>query len=167
MKVKDLTKTSLFGCLQFLVFYLFSDILYLEMITITTVLIALVFPRKQSVYGSIVFGVLNILLKQGLTSWSIMYLLIYPTYSLITSFIKNKKLRNNIYFIAFIAFFFSFMTGQLVQLPYMLVAKNITYIYILIGLKTSIIQASITGIITLFLYKPLYKTLKKIEGKKT
>ena len=160
MNTKELVRISLMGCVQFLLFYMFSDILYVEVITIITIIFALIFSKKEAIFASIIFGLLNIILKQGITTWSIMYFIIYPMYSLIIGIFKSKLLNSKI-MIVVVCFIFSFMTGQLLQLPYMLISKNITIYYIIIGFKTSIIQATITSCICYF----IINVLKKIKGR--
>lgn len=163
MTCKELVRIPVLGCIQFCVFYMFSDILYLEMITLITVLFAMVFTKKEAILGSLIFAILNILMKQGLTIWSFMYLIIYPSYSLIACLIKPLAKKNDV-IVIILCFVMSFMTGQLMQLPFMLISKKATMIYIIIGLKTSLIQAVITLIISGLLYKKLYQALIRIKG---
>lgn len=164
MNTKELARIAIMGCIQFICFNIFSDILYLEVITIITIIFAIVFSRKQAILGSIIFCVLNIIINQGLNTWTIMYLIIYPTYSLIISLINNKINESNIR-ICIICFIFSFMTGQLLQIPYMLIEPNITIYYIIFGLKTSLIQATITSITCFSVSGVLIRTLRKIKGR--
>lgn len=161
MSTKQLVRISIMGCIQFISFYLFADILYLEAITIVTIVFALVFSKKESILGSIVFCLLNIILKQGLTTWSFMYLIIYPLYSLLIGSLRNTLIKSKIRIVV-LCFVLSFMTGQLLQIPYMLISKHITIYYIIFGLKTSLIQATITASVCLIINEVLINTLNKI-----
>ena len=152
--IKYIVRSAILGSIQYIIFYMFSDILYIELITFTTVLIADVFTRKEAVKGSFVFAISNILTKQGITFYSLMYLIIYPIYSLIISYMPKDK--NGIKICC--CFIFSILTGQLLQLPFMIFSSNITIYYIIIGLKTSIIQ----GVITLFISYMIYTKVKLI-----
>ena len=51
--------------------------------------------------------------------------------------------------------------GQLVDLPFILFDKRLTILYILMGLKTSIIQAGIVFLEFVFLYDPFVRALKR------
>ena len=57
----------------------------------------------------------------------------------------------------------SFMTGQLLQLPYMLVSSKVTAFYLLAGLKTSLIQGGLSAVLCFVLFQPLRVALEKIE----
>ena len=161
MKVKELCFIAVIAAIESVVFTSFSFVLYLECITLTIVLFAMVFKTRQAVLGAIVFGLLN-LTVQGVAPWSIMYLLIYPTYSLLISLSKNY-LSKHFIILCIVCGLLSFSTGQLVQLPFMLISKHITFYYILAGLKTSLIQGIVVGISCFICYKPIYMVLKPIE----
>ena len=57
----------------------------------------------------------------------------------------------------------SFLTGQLVQLPFMLISGKITAIYILMGLKTSLIQGFMSMALCAICYKPIAAVLNHME----
>lgn len=158
---RQLARVSLMGAILFVIFTSFSNVLYLEMITLSIVLFALVFKRKEAIYATLVFTMLN-LLVQGIAPWSIAYILIFTSYAFFTSMSKQFLLKHRMILVVYVGFL-SFLTGQLVQIPFMLVSSKITIVYILLGLKTSLIQSTITTIATLLLFDPLYKTLLKIE----
>lgn len=152
---------AVMAAIEQIVFTSFSFILYLECITFTIVVFAMVFQTKQAVLASIVFAFLNFV-TQGITLWTGMYLLIYPTYSLLIGLSKNF-LQKHFFVLVFICGFFSFLTGQILQLPFLLFSSKVTMLYILLGLKTSLIQMAIAGTTCFFCYKPVYKVLKFIE----
>lgn len=112
--------------------------------------------------ASVVFGIMNMAIRQGVTTWSLMYLAIYPVYSLIVGCLK-KPLLKHFWLIILVCGLLSFMTGQLLQLPFLLVSKKVTMIYLVLGLKTSAIQGVISAISCALLFQPLYRALKRIE----
>lgn len=161
MKVKELCMIAVMAAIEQIVFTSFSFILYLECITFTIVVFAMVFQTKSAVLASIVFVLLNFTI-QGVTPWTCMYALIYPSYSLLIGLSKNF-LQKHLFVLAILCGFFSFLTGQLLQLPFMLFSRNITILYIIVGLKTSLIQMVIAATTCFVCYQPVYKVLKFIE----
>jgi len=73
--------------------------------------------------------------------------------------------RLNRHFLAlvFTCGFLSFLTGQLVQLPFMLISEKITVIYVLMGLKTSLIQGFMSMALCAICYKPIAAVLNHME----
>ena len=86
----------------------------------------------------------------------------FPLYGWIFSksrdFLKKRLWAN-----ALLAGFFSFLTGQLVDLPFLLFSKTVTILYLVMGLKTSLIQGCLKFIVTLFLWEPVTHVLKRIQ----
>ncbi len=164
MKARKLTRIAIMACIEQVVFGSFSEILYLECITLTLVLFALVFEWKEAVLAAVVFGFLNILLKQGVTPWSMMYLIIYPCYSALVGSLK-KTLLKHFSLIVVLTGFLSFLTGQLLQLPFLLFSKKMTLLYLILGLKTSLIQGGLSAAACLLLFHPLFRVLQRIERK--
>lgn len=162
MRVKELCYIAVIGALEFVVFTSFSFVLYLECITLTVLLFSMCFQRRQAVLGAIVFGIIN-LSMQGVTPWSMMYLLVYPLYSLLIGTLKPFLSRHFIVLVILCGCL-SFLTGQLLQLPFMMFSKTITIVYLIAGFKTSLIQGIISGISCFVCYKPIYIVLQKIEG---
>ena len=80
MKASQLTRIAIMACLQYVVFTMFSQILYLEAVTLITLLFAVVFPLKESMLASAVFALIN-MLTRGILPWTIMYLVLFPCYS--------------------------------------------------------------------------------------
>ena len=106
------------AALELLIFTSFSYILYLECITFTLVVFALIFPRKQAVLAAFVFTTLNMMI-QGVTPWSFMYLLLYPLYSLVIS-VFAKCLKRHFLLAAFLCGLFSFVPGICLILAFLL-----------------------------------------------
>lgn len=161
MNVRQMAHIALMGAILYAVFQAFSNILYLEMITFTILCFAHTFTRKEVVISCVLFACIQILLN-GLTLWNVAYLLIFPLYGWIFS--KSRDLlKNHLWANALLSGFFSFLTGQLVDLPFLLFSKTVTMLYMLMGLKTSLIQGCLTFIVTLFLWEPVTHVLKRIQ----
>ncbi len=163
MTVKSVAKIAMMASIQAAVFTIFSQVLYLEGITFTVCLFACVFTRKESVLASLVFGLTNCLI-QGITIWSLMYVVIYPAYSYLIATWRDSLLKRRVLLIVIVGFF-SLLTGQLLDFPFILFSKTVTIFYIIMGLKTSIIQGMLSAILTILLFDRCYEILIKIERK--
>jgi flavin reductase (DIM6/NTAB) family NADH-FMN oxidoreductase RutF len=163
MSVKRLVTIAFIAAIQYVCFTSFSFILYLEVITFVTLSFAMVFPKKDVVMASSIFAIIN-MLSMGVNPWTFMYLLIYPSYSFVIASLA-KILKNNFFLLVFLCGLFSFLTGQFVQIPFLLFSKNITIYYILAGLKVSIPQGIIAGFVCFLLFKPLNIVLLNIKEK--
>ena len=161
MKVKDVCLIAAMAAIEMVVFTSFSFVLYLECITFTIILFAMTFTRKQAVFAAIVFTILNLSI-QGVTPWSMMYCLIYPLYSFLIATLR-PFLNKHFLCLVFLCALLSFLSGQLVQLPFMLISKKVTLLYILSGLQVSIPQGIVSGIFCFICYKPVYNILHRIE----
>lgn len=161
MRVREITRIALMGAMMYAVFQAFSNILYLEMITFTILSFSQVFSRKETTLSCLLFACIQILLN-GVMIWNIAYLIVFPTYGLLFSTHKSF-LEKHKGFLPFYGAFFSFLTGQLVDLPFLLFSKTVTVLYMLMGLKTSLIQGLLTFIVLLFLFDPVHKVLVRIK----
>ena len=159
--VREIVLIATLACIQYVAFTSFSFVLYLEVITMTTVLLAMSFKRRDVVLASIIFGIINIILTAP-TPWALMYLFIYPTYSLLVSTFK-LILSKHFILLCTITGLFSFLTGQLLQLPFILFSKNLTILYFIAGFKVSIPQFIMSFLLCLLTYKPLSYSLMKIK----
>lgn len=147
------------AALELLIFTSFSYILYLECITFTLVVFALIFPRKQAVLAAFVFTTLNMMI-QGVTPWSFMYLLLYPLYSLLIS-VFAKCLKKHFLFAAFLCGLFSFLTGQFLQLPFMLFSKHLAACFnFIVGHKASTIHVILSFCLYLVCARPVLSVLE-------
>ena len=75
------------------VFTMFSQVLYLEAITLTIAVLALTFERREVFYGALVFTLVNMLV-QGVSIWTFAYCLIYPVYALLFGSLKPVLRRH-------------------------------------------------------------------------
>jgi len=162
MRTDEMTRIAFLACIEFIIFTSFLDLLYLECITMTIVLFALVFCKKESFWAAVIFGLINMIVRQGVNPWSLMYLIVYPSYTLFVGLMKPILLHHPIRF-GILTGFLSFLTGQILQLPFILFSKKVTIFYILMGLKTSLLQGIISGMAAGLLYPPLYHACLQIE----
>ncbi|EOS60797.1 hypothetical protein C815_01049 [Firmicutes bacterium M10-2] len=161
LSVRNLTYCALLGSLFYVIFHLFSNILYVEGITLTLFVCAQVFNKKEVISATILFGILQILFH-GFMPWNLMYLILFPFYGLWFASLKKivKKHEAVAWFCGALA---SFLLGQLVDLPFLLFDRKITMLYILLGFKTSLIQGAIVFIEFVLLYGPFVKILRTIR----
>lgn len=163
MSVQKITKIAILASIQSVVFLIFSQVLYLEGITFVVCLFACAFDREEAVFASLTFGFVTMFI-QGVTIWTMMYALIYPIYSFVLSLQKNYLVKHPLVLMGWCGFF-SFLTGQLLEIPFLLFSKEVTIFYLILGLKTSVIQGFLSAILCVLLFEPCYKILKKIEGR--
>lgn len=163
MSVKQIARIAIMAAMMAVVFTMFSQVLYLEAITLTIAVLALTFERREVFYGALVFTIVNMLM-QGVSIWTFAYCLIYPGYALLFASLKPLLLRHRWAAVALVGLC-SFATGQLLDLPFILFSPKVTLIYIVLGLKTSVIQGLLSALEALFLLDPLLDRLEKIERK--
>lgn len=162
MKTKQLTRIAFLACILMVSYLSFSQILYLEVVTFVTMVIAVCFPLKESLWAALIFGLL-VILFQGLFIWNVMYAVIFPIYVLIAYILRKKLLQYNSLAII-VGFCFSFLLGQLLDLPFLLFSKEVTYLYWLMGLKTSLIQGVLSAVQATFLFEPFCARINMIKG---
>ena len=163
MSVKQIARIAIMAAMMAVVFTMFSQVLYLEAITLTIAVLALTFERREVFYGALVFTLVNMLV-QGVSIWTFAYCLIYPVYALLFGSLKRVLRRHRWAAVALVGLC-SFATGQLLDLPFILFSPKVTLIYIVLGLKTSVIQGLVSALEALFLLDPLLDRLEKIERK--
>lgn len=161
METRKLTKIALLASILFASFYVFSGVLYLEIITLCVVLFALSFPRKDAVMATFIFTMLNLIFN-GITIWSLLYVVVYVSYAYLTSRLRPLFDRHSYLLVGWCAIL-AFSTGMILDLPFLLFSKNITIFYLILGLKTSLIQAASAAMQALFLLEPLRTILLRIE----
>ena len=164
-QTKKLARIALSGAFLFCTFYAFSNIIYLEAITLMVIAIALSYDTKDALLSCLVFGCLLFML-QGPTLWNLAYVVIYPVYSLLTSLLKPFLRKHNIAIVLW-GFILAFSTGILLDLPFMLVNKTVTIVYIITSFKTSFIQGVLCSIEIITILEPITKILDKIKGEQS
>ncbi|MCI5773085.1 MAG: cytochrome B [Erysipelotrichaceae bacterium] len=163
LRVYDLCLIALLASLEYVIFISFSNILYLELITFVICLFAVSFKPQVTFLASLIFALI-MLVFNGVNFWNLMYLVIYPSYSLLVGSLRRWYQRYP-WALFITCGFLSFLTGQLLQLPFILFSKKLTVLYLLIGLKTSLLQGAISMIACSLLFKPCYKVLTKMRSK--
>lgn len=144
MTTRDMVLCAILGAIQFVAFSSLSYVMYLEVITLCTFVIAMSFSTKQAVIGSLIFTLVNMFIK-GVNPWNALYVVVYPSYSLIVGMNKERLKKRKLYPILLCGFF-SFLTGQILQLPFLLFSKQVTVLYLILGLQVSIPQGVISAI---------------------
>lgn len=159
MKAKDITLTGFLSAIMYLIYSIGSGILYFELLNFTILLYGVSFSRRTSYLSTLVFTLL-VILTFGLSPWTMMYLILFPLYSLIYSFLGNY-IRSE-YTLAVCGFILAFACGTIIDLPYILMA-GLDYrgliIRLLLGFQVSIFSAGTTFISTLFLLPPLKRAI--------
>lgn len=163
MSARQIVRAAILGGLEMAVFTAFSNILYLEAVTFTIVCVGLCLDRRTAILSSVCFCVLNMVLIQGITPWSLMYLAIYPVYSLVVSLLKRRGLSR--IQAALLTGSLSFLTGQLLQLPWVLFSRTLAAGYFLLGLQTSLIQGALSAILTWCLFTPMCRVLERLDNR--
>ena len=161
LSVKELCVISIIACIEAVVFTSFSQVLYLEAITLTILMFAVVFKARIAFMGAVVYGLVNMVIN-GITPWTMMYFLIYPCYTMLVILMK-PLLKNHVIGYSILCGLLSFLTGQLLQLPYLLFSSTVTAFYLLAGMKTSLIQGGLSVVLCFVLFQPLRVVLEKIE----
>lgn len=161
MKTHEVTRIAFLSAMLACIFQMFANILYVEMITFTILLFACVFSRRDVILACIVFGCINMFI-QGITIWSFLYVLIYPMYALLFASIKKICLKHP-FLLALVCGLCSCFTGLLLDLPYLLFSDKVTLVYLVMGLKTSLMQGILSFVICMFLFDPLYHRLGSIQ----
>ncbi|MCI9292243.1 MAG: cytochrome b [Erysipelotrichaceae bacterium] len=161
MKARQLTQIAFMAAIMVCVFQLCSNILYLELITFTIVLFASVFQKKTAIVSCIVFALLNMMVM-GITLWTLLYLMIYPLYAWIIASWKLFLMKHPLC-LCIVCGCLSFLCGQLLDLPFLLFGKQATLVYVLMGLKTSLIQGILSFVTCMLLFDPLYLQMSKLE----
>ena len=161
LSVKELCVISIIACIEAVVFTSFSQVLYLEAITLTILMFAVVFKARIAFMGAVVYGLVNMVIN-GITPWTMIYFLIYPCYTMLVILMK-PLLKNHVIGYSILCGLLSFLTGQLLQLPYLLFSSTVTAFYLLAGMKTSLIQGGLSVVLCFVLFQPLKVVLEKIE----
>lgn len=163
MKVRELSRVAFLAAMLYVGFVMFSSILYLEVVTLMIILYGSCLPLKESTMAGFIFGLIY-LLSQGIFPRTLMYMIIFPSYACI-AYLARNSLKSHSSLAIPLCFICSFALGQLVDLPFLLFSNKITLIYILLGVKTSLIQALITATQAYFLFEPCQRRLILLNQK--
>jgi hypothetical protein len=163
MSAREITRIGVLATFLYVIQFLGSFILYFELVNFTILLYGVYLKRKEAWLSILVFCFL-IMLTRGIAPWSIMYIVVFPQYALIYSWLKDKT--RNQYILAAAGFVLAFLCGTLIDMPFMLSA-GLDYrafiVRLLMGFQVSLGSAVVTFVATLYLLKPLQRVFHSIE----
>lgn len=166
MKAKDITRIAMLAVFLYIVYFLGSFVEYIELVSFVILVYGTTIKTKISYFSVVIFTFI-VMITKGIGPWSLMYLVVFPQYVLIYSFIANITKNRTVYFI--LAAILSFLMGTLIELPYLLTGGlygKALLINLLMGFTVSIGNVACTIITAIFLYEPFSKLLKKTLGYK-
>lgn len=163
MNTRELTTTALLAAVLYIVYTMGSFFLYIELFNFMLVVYGVYFKRKQAWMATILFTLL-LIITRGLSPWTLMYLLLFPQYVWIYSWLKEKTSSEVILAIA--GGFLAFCCGTIIDLPYILVS-NLGYealiARLLMGFQVSLGNLLCTFLATLYLLRPLGKIIERVS----
>ncbi len=161
MKVKEMTRIALLAALLFIIYSSGSVMLYVELFNFTVLLYGVTLPRRQAVLAVLLVCLLIVFIY-GVQLWTMMYVLIFPSYAFIYSWM-GRRIKSE-YGFAFLGFFLAFLSGTLIDLPFILLsgmAGKALVSHFLFGFQASLGNGMSTFLATLFLFAPLSKVIKR------
>ncbi len=163
MNSKKVTRVAMLASILYIIQFIGSGLLYIELVNFTILLYGVTLKRDESYLAVTIFCLL-VMLTRGFGLWTIMYLVVFPQYALIYAAL-GKKIKS-LYLLALLGFVLAFICGTLIDIPY-IIAANLDYkgliIRLLLGFQVSIVNALVTFVATLFLLDPLNKLLLKLN----
>lgn len=163
MNSKKVTRVAMLASILYIIQFIGSGLLYIELVNFTILLYGVTLKRDESYLAVTIFCLL-VMLTRGFGLWTIMYLVVFPQYALIYAAL-GKKIKS-LYLLALLGFVLAFICGTLIDIPY-IIAANLDYkgliIRLLLGFQVSIVNALVTFVATLFLLNPLKKLLLKLN----
>lgn len=163
MNSKKVTRVAMLASILYIIQFIGSGLLYIELVNFTILLYGVTLKRDESYLAVTIFCLL-VMLTRGFGLWTIMYLVVFPQYALIYAAL-GKKIKS-LYLLALLGFVLAFICGTLIDIPY-IIAANLDYkgliIRLLLGFQVSIVNALVTFVATLFLLDPLKKLLLKLN----
>ena len=157
MKVRELARISALASLLFIIYHCGSLVLYVELFNFTVLLYGISLPKRQAILC------LLIVLVYGAQPWTLMYVLIFPTYAIIYHLI-GRRLRSE-YVVACLGFLGAFLSGTLIDLPFIFLSGmtgRALGIHLLLGFQTSVGNGVSTFLATIFLLPILSKVMKRV-----
>ena len=163
MRTRELTTTALLATILYIVYTMGSFVMYVELFNFMLVVYGVCFKRKQAWMATVLFVIL-LIITRGLAPWTLMYLLLFPQYVLIYSWLKEKTKSETI--LAIVAGILAFCCGTIIDFPYIFVADlgyEALIARLLMGFQVSLGNLLCTFLATLFLLKPLGKVIMRIK----
>lgn len=164
MTAKELTRTALLGVFLYIVYYIGSFGLYIELVSFVLVLYGTTLKTRVAYFATVLFAIL-VMLTKGIGLWSIMYLIMYPQYILLYAGLAKITKNKILYYI--LAAVLSFLGGNIIGIPYLLTGGLHGYallINVLMGFQVTLGNSACTVVACIFLYDTLNNLLKKILG---
>lgn len=164
MSAKDITRIAALAVFLYIVYFLGSFVDYIELVSFIVLVYGTTLKTKISYFAVVVFTLI-VMLTKGIGPWSLMYLVVFPQYTLIYSFVANITKNKIVYFI--LAGILSFSMGTLIDLPYLLTGGlygKALLIKLFMGFNVSIGNVACTIIAAIFLYDPFKALIKKTLG---
>ncbi len=163
MSAKELTRVAVLAAILYCIYFLGSFFMYVELVGFIVLLYGVSLNKKTAYLAALVFTFL-VMLTRGIAPWSFMYVVVFPQYTLIYHFLS--KLTKSEYIYAIVGFILSFMTGTIIEIPYILMTGMVgqsLITYLILGFQVSLGNAACTFLATLFLLKPLRSLLQKVN----
>ncbi|TJX64198.1 hypothetical protein E8P77_12755 [Soehngenia saccharolytica] len=163
MSSKKITRVAMLASILYIIQFIGSGLLYVELVNFTILLYGVSLERDESYLAVAIFCFL-VMLTRGFGLWTIMYLVVFPQYAFIYSTV-GKRIRSE-YALSLLGFFLAFICGTLIDIPYIIAAGldyNGLIVRLLLGFQVSIVNALVTFVATLFLLNPLKKLLLKLN----
>lgn len=156
-----MTRVSLLATLLFIIYSCGSMVMYVELFNFTVLLYSVTLPKKHAFLTVLLFCLL-LLMVYGIQLWTLMYLLVFPSYTLLYH-VFGKRFKSE-YSLAVLGFILAFLCGTLIDLPFMMLSGmtwKALWIRLLLGFQVSLGNGLSTFLATLFLYQPLSKIIQK------
>lgn len=163
ISTREITKIAVLATFLYIIQFLGSFMLYFELFNFTLLLYGVYLKRKEAWLSTVIYCFL-IMLTKGIAPWSVMYLVVFPQYTLIYSVLKNKV--ENQYILGLVGFVLTFLCGTIIDMPYIITAGldyKALIIRLLMGFQVSLINGVVTFIATLYLLKPLQRVFHSIK----
>ena len=116
-----MTRVSLLATLLFIIYSCGSMVMYVELFNFTVLLYSVTLPKKHAFLTVLLFCLL-LLLVYGIQLWTLMYALVFPSYTLIYH-LFGKRVKSE-YFLAVLGFVLAFLCGTLIDLPFMMMSQQ-------------------------------------------
>ncbi|WP_297521903.1 hypothetical protein [uncultured Clostridium sp.] len=164
MSAKEITRTSALAVFLYVVYFLGSFVDYIELVSFIILVYGTTLKTRVSYFAVVVFTLI-VMLTKGIGPWSIMYLVVFPQYILLYSFVANITKNRIVYFI--LAGILSFLLGTFIELPYLLTGGlygKALLLKIFMGFQVSIGNVACTVVAAIFLYEPFRMLIRKTLG---
>lgn len=138
-----------------------SGIPNVHIVTFLLIVYTVSFGRRQAMYAMIIF-VMTEMLLYGFGTWIFVYFWVWPMYVLVTSLLKTR-IQSELGF-AILAGIFGLTFGFFAAvIEALLLGFYYGFAYWIAGIPFDIVHGVSNFLITLFLYKPVIRTIDQIK----